>query len=137
MTDMDPLRFSKILIVDDSKAFREKIKRILSDAKIGFYYYEAEDGIDGFAQYVTYRPHAVIMDLNMPNADGVKSTKAIMKYDPDANIIVVSAREDKKSVDDVINVAGAKDYILKPFDSGPVIMAVSKILAKNRLIKKV
>ena len=136
MAELDPIRFSKILIVDDSAAFRTKIKRILSDAKIGFYYYEAGDGIDGFAQYVKYRPHLVVMDLNMPNGDGVKSTKAIMDYDPDAKVIVVSAREDKKSVDDVINDAGAKDYILKPFDSGQVIIAVSKLLAKNRLIKK-
>ncbi|MGY5148535.1 MAG: response regulator [Candidatus Nitrosopumilus sp. bin_68KS] len=136
MAELDPLRFSKILIVDDSKAFREKIKRILSDAKIGFYYYNAEDGIDGFAKYVTYRPHIVIMDLNMPNGDGVKATKAIMNYDPSAKVIIVSAREDRKAVDEVINNAGAKDYILKPFDSGQVIMAVSKLLAKNRLIRK-
>jgi len=132
---MNPLRFSKILIVDDSKEFRTKIKRILKDAQIGSRIYEANDGQEGINQYVTHRPHLVIMDIMMPNVDGVKATQAIMKFNPDAKIIVISAKKNRGIVNDVVNKYGAKDYVLKPFDSGQVIMAVSKQLVPSRLKK--
>lgn len=132
---MNPLRYSKILIVDDSKEFRTKIKRILKDAQIGSRVYEANDGQEGISKYITYKPNLVIMDIMMPNVDGVKATQAIMQFDPTAKIIVISAKKNRGIVNDVVNKYGAKDYVLKPFDSGQVIMAVSKQLVSSRLKK--
>ena len=133
---MNPLRFSKILIADDSPFFRSTIKKILADAQIGSIYYEAKDGKEAISQYIAHKPHLVIMDIVMPNVDGVKATQAIIKYDPNAKIIVISAKENKETVNDVVNNYGAKDYVLKPFDSGKVVMAVSKQLVENRLKKR-
>lgn len=129
---MDPLRFSKILIVDDSAAFRFKIKRILIDAQIGLKFYEAVDGKEGISKYIAHKPHLVIMDIVMPNVDGVKATQAIIKFDRNAKIIIISAKENKNIVNDVMNKFGAKDFVSKPFDSGQVIMAVSRQLVKCR-----
>ena len=105
------------------------------DGQIGSRIYEAKDGKEGISQYVKYRPNIVIMDIMMPNVDGIKATEAIMTFDPNAKIIVISARENKEIVHDVVNRFGAKDYLLKPFDSGQVIMSVSKQIVKNRLKK--
>lgn len=129
---LNPIRFSKILIVDDSKFFRVSIKKTLSDAKVGSIYYEAKDGKEAITQYIAHKPNIVIMDIVMPNVDGVKATQAITKYDPNAKIIVISSRENKETIDDVVNSGGAKDYVLKPVDSGKIIMAVSKQLTTNR-----
>jgi len=131
---LNPLRFSKILIADDSPFFRSAIKKILTDAQIGSIYYEAKDGKEAISQYIAHKPHLVIMDIVMPNVDGVKATQAITKYDPNAKIIVISAKENKEIVNDVVNNYGAKDYVFKPFNSGNVVMAVSKQLV-NRLKK--
>ncbi len=133
---MNPLRFSKILIADDSPFFRSAIKKILTDAQIGSIYYEAKDGKEAISQYIAHKPHLVIMDIVMPNVDGVKATQAITKYDPNAKIIVISAKENKEIVNDVVNNYGAKDYVFKPFNSGEVVMAVSKQLVENRLKKR-
>ena len=136
MKKMNPLRYSKILIVDDSAFFRTLVKRILSEANIGSRYYEASDGKDAISQYVARKPDVVIMDVVMPNVDGIKATMAIKKYDPNAKIIVISSKENKETVQDVVNIGGAKDYVLKPCDSSSIVMAVSKQLVVSRMQKK-
>ena len=104
---MNSLRFSKILIVDDSPFFRASVKKNLIDAQIGTYYYEAKDGKEAISQYIAHKPHVVIMDIVMPVVDGVKATKAIMYHDPKAKIIVISAKENKEIVNEVVNKYGA------------------------------
>jgi len=121
--------------VDDSPFFRTSIKKILSNAQIGTVFYEAKDGKEAISQYIAHRPHVVIMDIVMPNVDGVKATQTITKYDPNAKIIVISAKENKEIVNDVVNRYGAKDYVLKPLNSSTVVMAVSRQLITNRLQK--
>jgi len=133
---LNPIRFCKILIVDDSKAFRFKTKKLLIDAKVGYYHYDAADGREALAKYIKHKPHIVIMDIMMPNVDGVQATQAIMRYDPNAKIIVASTRDNKETIDAVINSGGAKDYLIKPFASGDVVMAVSKQLVMNRYSDK-
>lgn len=131
---MNPIRFSKILIVDDVQFFRSSIKKMLMEAQIGSIYHEAKDGKEAIELYIKKRPNIVIMDIVMPNIDGVKATQAIIQYDPKAKIIVISAKENKEIVTNAIK-SGAKDYVLKPFTSGQVIMSVSKQLVTNRLQK--
>ena len=132
----NPLRFSKILIVDDSAFFRSSVKKILSEANIGSKYYEANDGKEAISKYVQLNPDVTIMDIVMPNVDGVKATMAIKHYDPNAKIIVISAKENKETVEDVVNKGGAKDYVLKPCDTSAIVMAVSKQIVVSRLKKK-
>lgn len=129
---MNPLKYSKILIVDDSSFFRSVIKKMLKGSEIGSIYFEAKDGKEAISQYLTHKPTLVIMDIVMPNIDGVKATQAIKRFDPNAKIIVISTRENKETVKEAIK-GGAKDYLLKPFDSGQVIMSVSKLLVTNRI----
>ena len=127
------LRYSKILIADDSSFFRTKLKQILTDAQIGSIYYDAKDGKEAISQYIAHKPNLVIMDIEMPNVNGVKATIAITQYDPNAKIIVISSVENRVIVNDVVNNYGAKDYVLKPMDSGSVVMAVSKQLSSTRV----
>jgi len=129
---LNPIRISRILIVDDSPFFRASTKKILIESQIGSHHYEAKDGQEAISQYIAHRPHVVIMDIMMPNVDGVKATKAIMKFDPNAKIIVISAKENKEIINEVVNKYGAKDYVLKPIDSPSIVMAVSKQLTVNR-----
>jgi YesN/AraC family two-component response regulator len=129
------IRFSKILIVDDTEIFREKIKRTLTGAKIGYKYYFAKDGKEAISQYIAHRPHVVIMDIVMPNLDGVKASEAIKKFDPHANIIIISAKENQETINAVIRSGFAKDYVFKPCEPAAIIMAVSKILSIKKQVK--
>ena len=132
---LNPIKFSKILIVDDSPFFRRSTKKILVESNIGSHHFEAKDGKEAITQYINHRPHVVIMDIMMPNVDGIKATEVILKFDPNAKIIVISAKENREIVNEVVNKYGAKDYVLKPIDSASIVMAVSKQLVSRRRIK--
>ena len=88
--------------MDDTEFFREKIKRTLKDAKIGYKYYFAKDGKEAISQYIAHRPHVTMMDITMPNVDGIKASEAIIKFDPKAKIIIVSTQDKQEIINSVI-----------------------------------
>lgn len=132
---MVTIRFCKILIVDDTQLFREKIKRTLHDAKVGYKYYFAKDRKEAISQYIAHRPHVTIMDIIMPKLDGVKASEAIMKFDPNAKIIIISTKDNQETINAVIKNGLVKDYVFKPCDSSAILMAVSKVLSVKKKIK--
>ncbi|OLO40903.1 two-component system response regulator [Alkalihalophilus pseudofirmus] len=116
----------KILIVDDAAFMRMMIKDILS--KNGFEVVgEATDGAQAVEKYKELSPDLVTMDITMPEMDGITSLKEIKKIDPNAKVIMCSAMGQQAMVIDAIQ-AGAKDFIVKPFQADRVLEAIKKTL---------
>lgn len=116
----------RVLIVDDADFMRMMIKDIL--IKNGYEIAgEATDGNSALQKYKEINPDLVTMDITMPEMDGVDTVKAIIDYDPDAKIIMVSAIGQQAIVIDAIQ-AGAKDFIVKPFMPERVLEAITKVL---------
>lgn len=116
-----------VLIVDDAAFMRMMIKDILE--KNGFNVVgEAENGNVAIEKYKELSPDLVTMDITMPEKDGIAALKEIKQLDPDATVIMCSAMGQQAMVIDAIQ-AGAKDFIVKPFQADRVIEAVSKALA--------
>ncbi len=114
-----------ILIVDDAAFMRMMIKDILS--KNGYNVVgEAENGLKAVEKFNELSPDLVIMDITMPEMDGIEAVKAIKGIDGNANIIMCSAMGQQAMVIESIQ-AGAKDFIVKPFQAERVIEAVSKV----------
>ena len=104
----------KVLLVDDAAFMRMKLKQVLSELGhevIG----EGTNGAEGVALYERLRPDVVTMDITMPEMNGVEAVGKIREIDPKAVIIMVSAMGQQGIVIDAVN-AGAKDFIVKPFD---------------------
>ncbi|GAA4700831.1 response regulator [Brevibacillus fulvus] len=117
---------NKILIVDDAAFMRMMIKEILT--KNGFTVVgEASDGAQAVEKYKELGPDLVTMDITMPEMDGISALKEIRKIDPNARIIMCSAMGQQAMVIDAIQ-AGAKDFIVKPFQADRVIEAIKKTL---------
>jgi two-component system chemotaxis response regulator CheY len=117
----------KILIVDDAAFMRMMIKDILS--KNGYEIVgEAADGVQAVEQYKEYQPDLVTMDITMPEMDGITALKEIKKMNPNAKVIMCSAMGQQAMVIDAIQ-AGAKDFIVKPFQADRVLEAIGKTLA--------
>ncbi|WP_067729402.1 response regulator [Oceanobacillus damuensis] len=117
----------RILIVDDAAFMRMMIKDILT--KNGFEVVgEAPDGAQAIEKYNELTPDLVTMDITMPEMDGITALKEIKKSNPDAKIIMCSAMGQQAMVIDAIQ-AGAKDFIVKPFQGDRVIEAIQKALS--------
>ncbi|MCG0274576.1 MAG: response regulator [Thermosediminibacteraceae bacterium] len=116
-----------ILIVDDAAFMRMMIKDILT--KNGFEVVgEAENGAVAVEKYKALNPSLVVMDITMPEMDGIEAVRRIKEIDPNAKIIMCSAMGQQAMVIDAIQ-AGARDFIVKPFQPDRVVEAVKKALS--------
>lgn len=117
---------AKILVVDDAAFMRKVIKDTLS--KAGYTdLHEAVDGADAVEKYNSLKPNLVLMDITMPNMDGLEALKAIRAKDGNANVVMCSAMGQESMVMDAVR-SGAKDFIVKPFKPDRVLKTVSNIL---------
>lgn len=118
---------SKILVVDDASFMRVVLKDLLTSNGLASHIFEAADGVAAVEAYKKYKPDVVTMDVNMPKADGIQALKAIIQFDPKAKVIMVTSVEQKHIVQDAMK-AGARDYVVKPFDRSNVAMVMGKVL---------
>ena len=116
--------FFSVLVVDDSLIIVKKLTNILE--KVGFRVIKtAGNGKQAVAAYRACKPDVVTMDITMPEMDGIEATRAIVKEFPDAKIVMVTSHGQEKMVLDAIK-AGAKGYVLKPFQEHKVYEAIQK-----------
>ena len=87
---------------------------------------EAETGQQAVEKYRTLKPDLVTMDIIMPDMGGIEAVKEIMKFDPQARILMCSAMGQQALVSEAIQ-AGAKDFVVKPFQPSRVLEAVQRV----------
>lgn len=115
-----------ILVCDDAAFMRMMIKDILT--KNGYNVVaEAENGLKAVEKFNEAKPDLVLMDITMPEMDGLQALKEIKKLDGDAKIIMCSAMGQQAMVIESIQ-SGAKDFIVKPFQADRVLEAVKKVV---------
>ncbi|MDR0324712.1 MAG: response regulator [Oscillospiraceae bacterium] len=116
----------KILIVDDAAFMRMMIKDVLT--KNGFEVIgEAENGKIAIERYKELNPDLVIMDITMPEMNGIDALKGIKAANSAAKVVMCSAMGQQAMVIEAIQ-SGAKDFIVKPFQADRVCEAVRKVL---------
>ena len=117
---------AKVMICDDAAFMRMMIKDILT--KNGYNVVgEAENGLKAVEKYNETKPDLVLMDITMPEMDGIQALKKIKEIDANANVIMCSAMGQQAMVIESIQ-SGAKDFIVKPFQADRVLEAVKKVV---------
>jgi two-component system, chemotaxis family, chemotaxis protein CheY len=114
-----------ILIADDAAFMRLRCGRMLADH--GYPVVEAENGRDAVTKYQAHHPDAVLMDITMPELDGQGALRANRALDPGAKVAMVTAIGQQQVVLAAVQ-AGAKDFVVKPFQPERVLAAVQKML---------
>ena len=116
------------MIADDSDAIRLVLDDILSIGEHEIVS-EAIDGEEAVDYYKEHNPDILLLDLAMPKKDGLTVVKEIMQIDHNAKIILITASDDQKIINQCLD-SGASSYISKPFDFKGVLKAISDLLAK-------
>ncbi|MCY7769588.1 response regulator [Bacillus haynesii] len=117
---------TRVLIVDDAKFMRDKIREILEteDLQVAG---EAENGEEAVLLYQKLQPDLVIMDITMPVKNGIEALKDMIQLNPKVKVIMCTAMRQKRIVVEAIE-AGAKDFIVKPFEETKVVEAIRHVL---------
>lgn len=119
---------TKIIIIDDHQLFREGVKRILDFEDTFEVVAEGDDGIDTLPLYEEFQPDVVLMDINMPQKNGVEATAELIEKYPDAKVIILSIHDDESYVSHALK-SGALGYMLKEMDADEIVDAIKIVAA--------
>ena len=123
-----------ILIVEDSPPMTEILKKIFQE-NVNCTIFQATNGIEAVKKYKQYKPDLVTMRIDMQKASGIVALNAILEIDPNAKVIIISARSQKDLPEDVLRI-GALGYITKPFDKNVIAPILIKALREAIADKK-
>jgi two-component system chemotaxis response regulator CheY len=115
----------KILIVDDAEFSRGRMTKVLGNA--GYSVIEAGNGFEAVSRYCDEKPDVVLMDITMPEMDGISALREIRSVDPEARVVMLTRMGQETIVLEALE-AGAKDYLVSPFEADRVLDALSKVL---------
>ncbi len=123
---MNKTKLTKIVLIDDHKLFREGVKRILEFEPSFDVVAEGDDGIVAEEIVKEHHPDVVLMDINMPNMNGVQATSDLVKNFPNTHVIILSIHDDESYVTHALKT-GAQGYLLKEMDSDALIEAIKVV----------
>jgi len=117
---------AKVLLVDDAAFMRMRCAKVLN--KLGHTVVEAENGLQALDVFDREKPDLVLLDITMPEMDGIEALKAIKLRSPGTKVAMVSAMGQQDMVLEAIK-SGAADFVLKPFDEERLVSAINKLLS--------
>ncbi|MEN2467460.1 response regulator transcription factor [Ornithinibacillus sp. JPR2-1] len=115
-----------IVLIDDHKLFREGVKRILEFEPSFNVVAEGDDGAMATKLVQEYNPDVILMDINMPNMNGVQATAELVRNYPKSKVIILSIHDDESYVTHALKT-GAQGYLLKEMDSNSLIEAIKVV----------
>ena len=116
----------KILVVDDEVPVAEMLAEHLTE--LGYQVISAHGGIEALTKLDLEKPHVILLDVRMPEMDGVEVLRRIRSFDSKVGILMITGNDDVDLAKETIEL-GAYDYLLKPIDFGYLSRAVDKLMA--------
>jgi pilus assembly protein CpaE len=116
----------RILIVDDNKDTRENVSRLIAFESDMEVVGQAYNGITGLELAGEYQPHIVLMDINMPDMDGITATREMSIEYPYCQVIIISVQFEQDYMRSAM-LAGARDYQTKPFSADELVNCIRRV----------
>ena len=129
-------QLARVLIADDQTLFRSGLARLLTEDKRVSVVGQAVDGLDAVKQASAHNPDVVLMDLKMPNLDGVEATRKIVAEHPEIKILILTTFDADTFVLQALR-AGASGYVLKDSQPEAIVSSVLAVLSGERVMASV
>ena len=123
----------RVLLADDHPVYRLGLRALLGSLEGFEVVGEAATGTEAVARARELDPDVVIMDLHMPEANGIEATKSIVKADPDAAVLVLTHSDEDQSLLDAV-LAGARGYVLKDAGTDAIIRAIQDVASGQMIL---
>lgn len=128
------IRTARVLIADDQTLFRSGLARLLDDGDdrvsvVG----EAFDGLDAVKLAATLKPDVVLMDIKMPNLDGIEACRRILAENPMVKVLMLTTFEADNHVIQALK-AGASGYVLKDSQPAAIVSSILAVVAGERVM---
>ena len=127
------VRAARVLVVDDQTLFRTGLASLLGDDERVEVVGQAVDGADGVKQAAKLKPDVVLMDIKMPNVDGIEATRQIMEAVPGIKVLILTTFETDSQVIQALK-AGASGYVLKDSSAGAIVSSIVAVMAGEKVM---
>jgi len=114
---------ARVMIADDSESVRCTLRDMVEAGKHKVVA-EAVDGIDTLEKFDSIKPDVLLLDVAMPKKDGMETLVELMKYNPNAKVVMITAHDDMDLIENCIKV-GALAFITKPFNTDDILQSIS------------
>lgn len=116
---------ASVLIVDDTLFMRASIRQML-EANGHSVAGEASNGVEAIERYAAVKPDVILMDITMPDMDGLEALRRIKEMDPNAKVIMCTAMGQQAMVAKAVEL-GAQQFIVKPFQPDRLMAAIDTV----------
>jgi two-component system chemotaxis response regulator CheY len=121
---------TKVLAVDDSRVTLKILKKLLADSEFVITG-EASDGATAVSKYTQAAPDVVVLDIVMPDMDGVQILEKILALDPKARVVMVSSLGTKEKVMECLE-KGARSFLMKPYEKEDLLKVLRKVFEEEK-----
>lgn len=126
-------RAARVLIVDDQTLFRTGLSSLLSADERVEIAGQAVDGADAVKQAIKIKPDVVLMDIKMPNADGIEATRQIIEALPGTKVLILTTFDSDSQVIQALK-AGASGYVLKDSSAASIVSSIMAVMSGERVM---
>ncbi len=127
------VRAARVLVVDDQTLFRTGLASLLSDDERVEVVGQAVDGADGVKQAAKLKPDVVLMDIKMPNVDGIEATRQIIEAVPGIKVLILTTFETDSQVIQALK-AGASGYVLKDSSAAAIVSSIVAVMSGEKVM---
>jgi DNA-binding NarL/FixJ family response regulator len=124
---------ARVVIADDQTLFRTGLARLLDEDSRVEVVGQAADGAEAVALTLKLKPDVVLMDLKMPNVDGIEATRQLVEADPSVNVLILTTFEADNYVIQALK-AGARGYVLKDSLASAIVSSIVAVMAGERVM---
>jgi DNA-binding NarL/FixJ family response regulator len=133
MTTTVAVRAIRVLVVDDQTLFRTGLTSLLSEDERVEVVGQAVDGADALKQAVKVKPDVVLMDIKMPNVDGIEATRQVIEAVPGVKVLILTTFETDSQVIQVLK-AGASGYVLKDSTAAAIVSSIVAVMSGEKVM---